>query len=1072
MKMSGSKFMGQRANSAPQLHSLPRLNSSSENPRDTERIVKAEEHMYIQVRRGHWPDLSPDCKLWTLRDFALQHSNWESFTDRGKLRVIYELGSLLNDSSDKLEEDAVVKARNELQDAVEEVRQLPRVVRADKLRAMAVASLCEGNLNLPSAARRLKEALGASNRREEYDSMHLQNIGRKFKFRGYIEKMEDRAITVGQLRRVIKFCQENCNSWREKTPDMDAAALTTGEVTASPFLKTGQPSTKSISFDALNLYHVDSWLIWPATEGSRCSFVELVAEQAQPAVWCVSHCWMQPHASFVACIEHHQLARGLHRSTGFWIWAYAHRHHGMAQESADPRQSSFCKALDQTSNRLLLVLQDVNSKLAGPFQRSWCMFEVSQSLSRSMSQGTARAPIDIAVCDGDQARLITHGLTEQEEAMENRIPGTGAAAKSEREKAFPVSVVESSLKNSVERSEASVEEDRVHILNAFLGRKAQDMEQMPPGEHENFDRANARLNGFFALTFLRKVSEEHDEESLKDIDLDALKELVGTSFLLDAERTDIDLRLGGGGGPSVNEELFLLVKNLPPRLQRITLDMQGSGLKNASLADLANFLSPELQEITVDLQGSRGVNDNGLKRFMDNFIENAPVRSKLKTVSCLLLGTKVEEGCQEACEILDLEQIRQVRQDLELQERKNYIKRLMKNIVQGKAPVASLRKLLERDTEVKVQGVLGEEGKVDVVHVEWNINSMNMDIMIDQALLKMLLDFNAGFEMRKQPEAAIYSVLWPVASNTQTRYEVSHRHKAFAADKFAEELAKAEPDGHRAIAGKLLEVRAGDFVKVTSPIVSQTLKQSLIYACREGSMDAVTALLRNGGNKLLGEVDAEEWDEEDLERCGLKVAEAPSGNALMGACWYGHHEVMEKLVGWGADIHVKHPLTEATALIMAAQKGWREAVDLLLDEGAEEEARDIDGRTPLSWAAGNGQMSVLNVLIELPQIHIDLADYRGLTPLMHGTINQQVAAVQKLIDCNANVRAICKDDKTAMMYATIYETDKMGVQQKKQKILDALESRIRELNAIAEQEAAEREAAEKAKLAEEELEAV
>lgn len=26
-------------------------------------------------------------RLWTLRDFALQHSNWDSFTDKGKLRV-------------------------------------------------------------------------------------------------------------------------------------------------------------------------------------------------------------------------------------------------------------------------------------------------------------------------------------------------------------------------------------------------------------------------------------------------------------------------------------------------------------------------------------------------------------------------------------------------------------------------------------------------------------------------------------------------------------------------------------------------------------------------------------------------------------------------------------------------------------------------------------------------------------------------------------------------------------------------------------------------------------------------
>ena len=43
------------------------------------------------------------------------------------------------------------------------------------------------------------------------------------------------------------------------------------------------------------------------------------------------------------------------------------------------------------------------------------------------------------------------------------------------------------------------------------------------------------------------------------------------------------------------------------------------------------------------------------------------------------------EHSQQACEILELQQIAQVRSALELQERKNQIKRLMKNLDQGKA---------------------------------------------------------------------------------------------------------------------------------------------------------------------------------------------------------------------------------------------------------------------------------------------------------------------------------------------------------------------------------------------------
>eukprot|EP00931_Biecheleriopsis_adriatica_P066161 TRINITY_DN40568_c0_g1_i1.p1 TRINITY_DN40568_c0_g1~~TRINITY_DN40568_c0_g1_i1.p1 ORF type:complete len:1056 (+),score=212.77 TRINITY_DN40568_c0_g1_i1:46-3168(+) len=1031
--------MPMRSSSAPQLNSLPRLNSTTENPTSSERIVKAEEYMYVQVRRGHWPDLSPDCKLWTLRDFALHHSNWESFTDRGKMRVIYELGSLLNESKDNFTGGSLTKARNELQNTVKDVRQLPRVVRADRPRALAIAAICENSLNLPSAARRLKEALGDA-RREEFDTGNMQSLGKKFRFKGYIERVEDRAITAGQLRRVIKFCQDNCHQWRDKSlPDE-------GKADSSPPL-TG----RLLSMDVLNLYHIDTWMIWPATEESRCSFVELMAEQAQPTSWCISHSWSQPQVAFVTCVEHHQTTRGLHRNTAYWIWAYAHRHHGKTPESADPYQSSFCKALEVAECRLLLVSQDAKSgSETRPFQRLWCMFEVLQSLRRSSSCEMSRAPIDIAVYSMDKAELITYGLTEQEEAMERYSPGTGSTAKSEREKGFPVNLVECSLNNRVELAQSSLDEDRNHILNSLIGCNAKDIENSPPEQHELFDMANKRLNGLFALMFLRKVCEDYDEAQAESIDLQSLKDAVAESLSNDIERTEMDVSLGGGGGLSVNEELFLLVRSLPSKLQKITLDMKGSGLKNTSLSELANFMSAELEDITIDLQGCRSINDNGLKKFMDNFVENCSDRSKLKAVSCLLLGTKVEEGCQEACELLDLEQIQQIREDLELQERKNYVKRLMKNISQSKAVIPSLRKLLEGDTVVTVRGTLNEMGHIDISHVEWNIHSMNLEIMLDQNLLRVLLDFGVGLQFKKRSDSPAYSVLWPVPSRDpeKRRFEVSHRHKAFSADKFADAFKKVEASKHKAIAGTILEVRGEDLIEATVPISANDLKLALIYASREGSKESVGPMLSIGKcSKLLGEVDDAEWGEEDLQTCGLKAAvDAPSGTALMGASENNHPEVVQKLIDWGANIHQQHHQTKATALTLAARKGCLEAANVLLAGGAEEEVRDMQGRVPLSWAAGNGHVEVVEVLLER-SAHIDLQDFKGMTAMMHAAAAGQVAVVKTLIENNANIRVTDREGRTAAVHATEYDTDKLGMQQKKRKIGEALAQREKELEA-------------------------
>eukprot|EP00913_Durusdinium_trenchii_P016554 g15559.t1 len=118
---------------------------------------------------------------------------------------------------------------------------------------------------------------------QDYDVGHLQNLGKKFRFKGYIPKIEDRSMTVAQLRRVLKYCQEACSHWYDLPKD---------EVDLTGNSSKGMPQTP-LSMEVLNLYHIDSWLIWPATEASRSSFLELMADQAQPANWCVSHCWSQ-----------------------------------------------------------------------------------------------------------------------------------------------------------------------------------------------------------------------------------------------------------------------------------------------------------------------------------------------------------------------------------------------------------------------------------------------------------------------------------------------------------------------------------------------------------------------------------------------------------------------------------------------------------------------------------------------------------------------------------------------------------------------------------------------------------
>jgi ankyrin repeat protein len=53
-----------------------------------------------------------------------------------------------------------------------------------------------------------------------------------------------------------------------------------------------------------------------------------------------------------------------------------------------------------------------------------------------------------------------------------------------------------------------------------------------------------------------------------------------------------------------------------------------------------------------------------------------------------------------------------------------------------------------------------------------------------------------------------------------------------------------------------------------------------------------------------------------------------------------------------------------TPLLYAAENGHEAVVKLLLEQGAELETKDLDGRTPLSRAVENGHEAVVKLLVE------------------------------------------------------------------------------------------------------------
>jgi len=69
---------------------------------------------------------------------------------------------------------------------------------------------------------------------------------------------------------------------------------------------------------------------------------------------------------------------------------------------------------------------------------------------------------------------------------------------SAREAAFPYDLIEKSLSIQVEVADASVEDDRRHILNSIAERSIENIDDVPPAAHDNYVRLNNSLRGTFA----------------------------------------------------------------------------------------------------------------------------------------------------------------------------------------------------------------------------------------------------------------------------------------------------------------------------------------------------------------------------------------------------------------------------------------------------------------------------------------------------------------------------------------------------------------------------------------------
>ena len=133
---------------------------------------------------------------------------------------------------------------------------------------------------------------------------------------------------------------------------------------------------------------------------------------------------------------------------------------------------------------------------------------------------------------------------------------------------------------------------------------------------------------------------------------------------------------------------------------------------------------------------------------------------------------------------------------------------------------------------------------------------------------------------------------------------------------------------------------------------------------------------------------------------------------LIAAATRGDVAAVEALLANGAEVNAKSK-DDKTALMAASMHGHYEVVQALLGRGAEANARLHNGTTALMMASFNGYREVVQALLD-KGAEVNAKTSIGVTALMLASQNGHREVVQALLDKGAEVNAKASNGKTAL----------------------------------------------------------